>query len=147
VDILVWLKDHGIDSSLGALSEFYAWERTERRMEAARERASQAREELAKDPNATPEDVARVGQIVFTSEMVDAGNVRGFVALEKLRLANRVADQDERRLAILEAKARRLEDAEAKVAAIQGDASLTPEQQRTALMDEMDRFFGLKKTA
>jgi hypothetical protein len=116
-------------------------------MEAARERASQAREELAKDPNATPEDVARVGQIVFTSEMVDAGNVRGFVALEKLRLANRVADQDERRLAILEAKARRLEDAEAKVAAIQGDASLTPEQQRTALMDEMDRFFGLKKTA
>lgn len=147
VDILMWLKSKGIESSMGALTPYYAWERNERRIERAQANANQARESLAKDPDATPEDIERVGQIVFTSEVVDQGNVKGFVALQKLRIAQRKLDQDERKLAILEAKARRLDDAEAKVAAIQGDKTLTPEQQRTALMDEMDRFFGLKKSA
>jgi ribosomal protein L9 len=98
IDILAWLKGKGVDSSLASLSEYYSWERTERRMEAARARADQAGRMLASDPNATPEDVARVGQMVFTSEMVDSGNVKAFVQLEKLRLAQKQTEQDERKL-------------------------------------------------
>ena len=145
-DILVWLQStHGVRCSLAALSEYYAWERSERRMEAARLRAEQARRLMAQDPAATPEAIARMGQMAFTSEMVDAGNVRAFVALEKLRLAQRLADQDERRLAMLEAKAKRIDEAEAKIREIQGDAKLTPEQQRAMVLEKMDEFFGLKK--
>lgn len=86
VDILMWLKSKGIESSLGALTPYYAWEKAERRIERAHDRANQARENLAKDPNATAADVARVGQIVFTSEVVESGNVKAFVALERLRM-------------------------------------------------------------
>lgn len=115
VEVLAELQArHGIASSLGALSEFYSWLRLERKMEAARNRAEQARLLLAQDPDATPAAIARVGQMTFTAEMVQDGNVRGFVALEKLRILERQVNQDERKLALLETKARRLDELEAK---------------------------------
>lgn len=119
---------HGISSSLGALSEFYSWLRMERRMTAARARAEQARTLLAQDPNATPEAIANVGHITFTSEMVQDGNVKAFVALEKLRLASRQLDFDGRRLTLLEDKAA---EAKAMLLALTSNAKskggLTPE--------------------
>ena len=128
VDILVWLKDQGIDSSLAALSEFYAWERQERRMEAARQRAEQARTMLAADPDATPEAIARVGQMVFSAEVVDAGNVRAFVALEKLRLQQMQLDHDNRRIAMLEERQRAAKQKlEAATSAAKAGGGLTPE--------------------
>ena len=40
VEVLAWLNlEHGIDSSLGALSEFYSWLRLKRRIESAAARA------------------------------------------------------------------------------------------------------------
>ena len=84
--------------------------------------------------------------MVFTSEMVDAGNVRAFVQLEKLRLSQRVIDQDERRLQILEAKARRLDEAEEAIRRIRDNKDLSPDAQRKAVLDKMDEFFGLTKT-
>jgi len=42
---------------------------------------------------------------VFTAEMLEAGNVRAYVALAKLRLVNRQVDLDERRIELLEKKA------------------------------------------
>lgn len=133
VEVLAWLKARGIDSSLGALSEFYSWLRMCRRMEAAKNRAAQAREEMAKDPNATPESVARVGQMVFTAEMVDEGNVKAFVELEKLRIQQRSLDQDERKLRMLEKKAAQADEA----AGVANDEKLTPEQKAA----EIKRIF------
>jgi hypothetical protein len=131
IDILLYLKGKGIESSLGALSEFFAWERAERRMEGARARAEQARTLLAADPNATPEDVARVGQMVFTSEMVDAGNVKAFVALEKLRMQQQALDHDRRRITLLEANAAQAKaKLDALATAAKSGGGLTPETLR-----------------
>lgn len=128
-DILAWLlKEHACKSSAGAMSNYYPWLKMRMRMLAAQERANQAREEMARDPNATPESIARVGQMVFTSEMVEDRNVKAFVELERLRLQHRLADQDERKLKLLE---ERSADAKAKLEAITSAAKsqggLSPE--------------------
>jgi hypothetical protein len=128
VEVLAELQSaHGISSSLGALSEFYSWLRLERRMQAARNRAEQARTLLAQDPAATPEAIARVGQMTFTAEMVQDGNVKAFVSLEKLRILERQINQDERRLALLETKARRMDELEAKAKEIKQAGGLSAE--------------------
>jgi len=101
----------GFTCSLSSLSEFYKWLRMKRRMDSAAERAEQARLELAKDPSITPEDIERVAQTVFTAETLEAGNVKGYVALAKLRLQSRALDHDARRLAVLEAKAAKADEA------------------------------------
>lgn len=101
----------GVTSSLGALSEFYSWLRLKRRMEHAATRAEQVRMELAKDGSLTPEDLERVAQTVFTAEALEGGDIKAFVALGKLRIAQRQIHQDERRLAMLEAKAKAMDEA------------------------------------
>jgi len=78
---------HGISVAVSTLSEWRAWYSLKRRMEAAAERADQARLELAKDPNITPADIERVAQTVFTAESLQAGDVESYVRLAKLNLA------------------------------------------------------------
>jgi hypothetical protein len=128
VEVLAVLQSkHGISSSLGALSEFYSWLRMERRMAAARARAEQARTMLASDPEATPEAIARVGQMTFTAEMVSDGNVKAFVELEKLRMANRQLDLDQEKFKIIKAKADRLDAMESKAKELKAGGGLSAE--------------------
>lgn len=96
---------HGISVGLATLSEWRSWYSLKRRMENAAQRADQARLELAKSGEYSPEDIERVAQTVFTAETLSAGDVEGYVRLAKLGLARRALDQDERKLKILEAKA------------------------------------------
>lgn len=117
----------GFTSSLGALSEFYSWLRLKRRMEAAAERAEQVKIELARDGSLCAEDLERVAQTVFTAESLEGGNVKAFVALAKLRIAQKQVDHDSRRLAMLEAKERRLDEMEAKAKELKAGGGLTPE--------------------
>jgi len=125
VEVLAWLKaEHGIDSSLGALSEFYSWLRLKRRIESAAQRATQVRMELAKDSSITPDDLERIAQTVFTAETIEGGDVEAFVKLATLRLNSRRVDQDERKLKLLETKAAKLD---ATVAVM--EQKLTPEEQ------------------
>lgn len=147
VEILAELQSKfGVASSLAALSEFYAWLRLKRRIEAAAQRASQVRLELAKDASITPEDLERMGQTVFTAETIEDGDIKNYVALCSLRLKSRMLDQDERRLSILESKAKRLDEVDEALAKIRANKDLAPDAQRQALIDKMDEFFGLKKT-
>jgi hypothetical protein len=64
--------------------------------------------------------------MVFTAETLEDGNVKGYVALAKLRLASRALDHDARRLAVLEAKAA-FADA-VKAAAENSTGGITAEQ-------------------
>lgn len=145
--ILVWLEsEHGVSSSLGALSGFFSWLRLEKRFERAGSIADQVREELAKGEEYSAEDIERVAQRIFTAEAMDGGDIQSFVALARLRLENRKLDHDARRLVMLEAKVAKQEAAEAAMKAIQSDEKLTPDQQREKLIDKMDEFFGLKKS-
>jgi hypothetical protein len=87
-EVLVHIEaDHGFSVSLSTLSEWRSWYALQRRMNHAAERAQQARLELAKDPNISPDDIERIAQTVFTAETLEAGNVKGYVALAKLQLA------------------------------------------------------------
>ncbi|MDP3851973.1 MAG: hypothetical protein Q8Q59_15835 [Luteolibacter sp.] len=125
VEVLAWLKsEHGIDSSLGALSEFYSWLRLKHRIENAARRATQVRLELAKDSTITPDDLERIAQTVFTAETVENGDVEAFVKLATLRLNRQRVDQDERKLKILEAKAAKADAAEE----VTNDGALTEEE-------------------
>lgn len=101
----------GFTCSLSSLSEFYKWLRLKRRMDAATERASQARLELARDPNMTPDDLRRVGQMVFTAETIEDGNVKAYVELVKLQLQAQALEINQRKMALLEAKAAQADQA------------------------------------
>ena len=127
-EILVLLPERfGFSSSLGALSEFYSWLRLKLRIERAAERAAQVRLELAKDSSITPEDIERVAQTVFTSETMETGDIKSYVALATLRLNRQRVDQDERKLKIIEAKAQRMDELEAKAREIKSGGGLSAE--------------------
>lgn len=119
---------HGFTVSLASLSEWRSWWALRRRMNAARERAEQTRLELLKDASLRPDEIEKVAQAVFTAETLEAGNVKGYVALANLRLKGRQLDHDARKLALLEAAA-----AEAKerllaaTATAKSKGGLTPE--------------------
>ena len=117
----------GLTSSLGALSEFYSWLTLKRRIDAAAERAAQVRLELAKDSSITPDDVERIAQTIFTSETMESGDIKSFVALATLRLNRQRVDQDERRLVLLESKAARLDELEAKAKVLKAGGGLSAE--------------------
>lgn len=126
---------YGFDVSLSTLSKFYSWLRLKKRMDAAADRAQQAKLELAKDPDISPEDLERVAQVVFTNESLETGDVKAYVQLAKLRLQARALDHDARRIAILETKAKQAEEAEG----IATDSKLTAAEKEARLK----RIFGM----
>jgi len=127
-EILVALPGmYGFSSSLGALSEFYSWLTLKRRIDSAAERAAQVRLELAKDSSITPDDVERIAQTVFTCETMESGDVKSFVALATLRLNQQRVNQDERKLRIIEAKAARMDELEAKAKELKAGGGLSAE--------------------
>lgn len=123
------LSEFDIHVSLSTLSEFYSWLRLRRRMDAAASRAMQARIELAKDGSLSPEDLERAAQIVFTAETLEAGDVKGYVALAKLSHSRQQLQHDARKLALLEAKAQQAD----KASAVMGDGKLTEEEKAAKL--------------
>lgn len=118
---------YGFSVSLSTLSEFYKWLRMRKRMEAAALRAEQARNALAADPNMTPDDLSRIGQMVFTCETIEAGNVKAYVELVKLQLQAAKQEIEMRKLHLIEAKAARLDEMEAKAKELKAGGGLTPE--------------------
>ena len=128
-DALVHLEDeHGISCARSTLSEWRAWYALRRRMENAQARAEQAKLEwLKENPDATPEDLERLGQMVFTAESIESGNVKGFVALMRERSRRVALEIDQRKLALLEKKAARLDEIEAKAKEIKKGGGLSAE--------------------
>lgn len=138
-------KLYGVSCSMGALSNFYKWLRLKRRMAEAKSRSQQVVEELAKEGRMSAEELMEAGQMVFASETLDDGNVKAFVQLLKVRNDSKRLDQESRRIVLLEKKAARMDKAESDIAAIRENKTLTDEEQRLAILDKMDEFFGLKK--
>lgn len=117
----------GISSSLASLSEFYSWLRLRKRMERTRSRVAQAQEALKReDPSASAEDLERLGQMVFTAESIEGGDIKAFVALLRVRNQARALEHDERRISLLERKAEFHE--EVKKAAANREGGVTAEE-------------------
>lgn len=126
---LVHLKDaHQVECALSTLSEWHSWYAMRQRMLNAQSRADQAKLEwLRENPNATPDELEKLGQMVFTAETIEGGNVKGFVALMRERSRRKALDIDSAKLAILQRKADRLDELEAKAKEMKAGGGLTAE--------------------
>lgn len=152
-DLLVHIKSvYGVSSSMGALHYFFTEEKQKREFEAAQDFSKNAELEMLKDPNVSPEAAAMFAQYCFTAKVAKTGDLKGFVALEQLRVAQqtlelkgRQVEQEDRRIKLLEKKAAQLDEAEAALRAIRGNTALSEDEQRKAVLEKMDEFFGLKK--
>lgn len=129
-------KQFGLTASSSTLSDFYAWLKQKRRTEAARMRAEQAKRQLLEqNPDAAPEELERLGQMIFTSETVEDGDIKGFVALLKASNTRRKLEIEERRVKLLEEKAAKADQAEGIIQ----DDSLTEEEKAA----NMRALFGM----
>jgi len=120
-------EEHGFTVSPSTFYEWHSHYQQQQRMAKAAERALQAKLQLAADPSITPDDLERVAQTIFTAEMLESGNVKAYVALAKVGLARKALEHDERRIALLESKAARLDQLEAKAREIKAGGGLSPE--------------------
>ena len=150
---------YGVTVALSSLHAFYRWLEVKRRLDQRQDLANQLKLDLAKDPEVSEAQIRAAGQRLFMAEgildkdskvffdMVKIGQAETKLrqADAKIGLAKQAVKLDERRLAIIEAKAKRLDDAEAAIKSISTNKELTPEAQRAAVLDKMDEFFGLKK--
>lgn len=99
-DVAAWVPDRfQFEVSVSAVGTFYQWLELKRRMDSASATAEQTRLELAANSDLSPEDIERAAQTVFTNEALNAGNIKGYVALAKLRLAANKQALDSQRLA------------------------------------------------
>lgn len=99
---------HGFTVGKSAIYEWRSWYGFRRRAARARALAKQAELEAAAD-GLDPAAIARVAQSAFTAEVTEAQNLKGFVALEHLRLREKEielrkqeVDQKDRRIKLLE---------------------------------------------
>jgi len=139
---------HGFTVGKTTFYDWRSWYAVRRRLRAARERARQAELAAAQDGTLDPDAIARVGQYAFTAEAVDGENVKAFVALEKLRLRQKMADLDERRLELMERKAEAFDKAERGARELrEGSDTMQPDEQRAAILDRFDEALGLGKTS
>lgn len=127
-----WLRDaHGVTTSSAALSYWRGWYGLRRRTERAQARAREATLEwAAQHSDTTTTDLERLGQLVFTAESIEGGDIRAYVDLMRLRLKSEAQDLDARRLAILEDKARQADAARDVL-----QSTLTPAQQAARLRE------------
>lgn len=103
----------GFTVSLSTLSDFYKWLKLWKRTRDMRMREAQARRELLEqNPNASIEDLERLGQMILMSETVEDGDIKGFVALLKAKATNKKLNLEERRIKLLEDAAQKAEAAE-----------------------------------
>tara|TARA_R110001599_G_scaffold336815_2_gene554819 strand:- start:609 stop:1178 length:570 start_codon:yes stop_codon:yes gene_type:complete len=136
----------GFTVSLSTLSDFYAWYKQVRRVKAARARAEQAKVQLLEqNPDASLAELERIGQMVFTSETVADGNIKGFVALLKINKENRKLELDERRVKLLEAKAASADMAAEQMQKLKDGGTLLPEEERAAILAKVDEILNIKK--
>ena len=102
----VLASQHGLSVSLASLSEWRSWYGMRARMEAAKARAEQARLELlSSNPDMSPEKLEQAAQMVFTAEVLEQGDVKGYVALRSLRLKEMEVEHAGRKLRLLEERA------------------------------------------
>lgn len=135
---------YNVSCSMGALSNFYKWLRFKRRMDSGKRLAQQVAEEML-DSGMSVEKIHETAQYAFTHRTLDTDDPKLFIQFAKLQLEAEKVRNESRRIDLLEKKAERLDKAESDIAAIRENKTLSEEQQRVAILDKMDEFFGLKK--
>ena len=138
-EVKAWLLEkHVIATSVGSLSQFYAWFPLQRRMEQAATFASQLKEQIAQLPalQGKASEISDISQIAFEMQAVQSQDAELYFNMRKLRLKERDQQLTERRIKLLEKKAEQADAAEV----VTRDESLTPAAREAKLKE----IFGLK---
>lgn len=131
----------GFTASAGALSDWLRWYGLNLRLAHAEEQKQQALLALAKDAKLSPEALARVGNLVFMAEAMEKKDLKGFFLTSTLlqgekkieqkdrglKQKDKALDHDARRIELLEKKAARFDEMEAKAKELKKGGGLSPE--------------------
>lgn len=137
----------GVSISISSLSVFYRWLELRRRLEQRESVAEQLKAEMALNPDNSEEAIRKAGQRLFMTEGILEKDFKKFTgaakmtteaiklqqAEKKITLLKKAGARDERKLAILEAKAAQAD----KASAVAHDGKLT-DQEKAA---ELKRIF------
>ena len=145
--VLVELKhEYGVEVSISTLSEFYKWLRFKRRMESGRRITDQVMEQMRRDPSMTVDRMNDAAHFVFTHATLDNDDPQTYIALTKLKLEAEKVKNDERKIKLLEDKARAFDQAQDKIKQLRdAKGSVDETAQRNAILDKVDEIFGIKK--
>jgi hypothetical protein len=137
-EVKSWLlAKHTVATSVGSLSQFYAWFPLQRRMEQAATFATQLKEQIAQLPalQGKASEISDISQIAFEMQAVQSQDAELYFNMRKLRLKERDQALTERRIALLEKKAAQAD----KAAAITGDTELSDTEKAA----QMRALFGM----
>ena len=89
---------HGFTVSAGSLSEWESWFQLKQDFAHSVRRAEEAKlQYLAANPDATPEALMAVGQMIFTNKSMQEGDVAAFVKLSTLMERRKAREFDEKK--------------------------------------------------
>jgi hypothetical protein len=130
-------EELGVETSVGALSEFFGWFPLSRQLEQAATFAEQITEQAKADPELVGKsaEIARFAQIGFEARALELQDASLYVELAKLRLKAESNALQERRIKILEAQAAKAAEAEKVV----NDNTLS-EEERALRMRQIFRM-------
>jgi len=143
-DAMVYVQgEHGISVSETTLYEWHSWYALNLRMEARENAANQLMEDMARNPENSEEQIRKAGQRLFMAEGIVNKDFRQFSgaakmatestklqqAEKKIALLKKAGARDERKLAILEAKAAQADAA----GAVAHDGKLTDAEKAAEL--------------
>ncbi len=126
-----------IKTSVGALNHFWNWWHSERLVTDSANFADQIVAALKKTPNLDIDDdkLTRIGQAVFEAQAIKREDAKTFIGLQKVRISKDAGKRDERRIAVLEKKAKQADDA----SSVLNNSELS-EEQKAARMREIFRM-------
>lgn len=109
-EVLEWLEDvHRVSSSAGAFSDWERWYAVQRTVGNTKQQTLDLMEALrAKHPEATEDEIMRMGQVWFSLQSMEHGDAKVFEAMYRLRLKERDQANEDRRIRLLEETAARV---------------------------------------
>lgn len=125
--VIAMLKDkHGIETSAGALTEFFSWYPRSQSLRNAASFADQFLAQAQKLPEfkGNIAELQRAAEVLFQIQAAQDRDPKLFVELMKISLAKRDQELNERKVKLLEAKAALADEAKQ----LAGDGALTPEE-------------------
>jgi len=132
-DAVKWAAEQlGLETSPAALSEFYSWYQSSRVLSQARALADHIREDMQTNPglDLSDESISQVSQVAFENLALKLRDPKLFIGLRKLRQKDKEQQQEDRKLKLLEEKARQADQAEEVV-----KSELSEEEKRAKLRE------------
>ncbi len=122
--------------SLDTLSRFYRWLKVRRDFQQKRDFVAQFKQELAKDPEISEEEIERAGRVMFLADSVAEKNPKVFATMHRLGSDTKAARQRDKQLAQKDAeiaqKDELLKQAERRVAVLEKKAAFADAVKKAA---------------